>query len=93
MTDQLHVEPLGGHAYLIRAGEGEEQVEIQIRASLDIVQRLGLRDADEPRVIQATAAFLMERQLAVDLPSTFDLDDVAAGYDDYLSELKLGLTQ
>jgi hypothetical protein len=93
MTEYVHVEPLGGHAYVIRAGEGEEQVEIQIQASLGVVQRLGLRDTDEPRVVQATAAFLLERQLAVDLPSTFDLDDVAAGYDNYLSELERSLSQ
>jgi hypothetical protein len=93
MTDQLHVEPLGGHDYLIRAREGEEQVEIRIQASADVVQRLGLRGVDEARIVEATAAFLIERQLAVDLPPTLDLDDVAAGYDNYLSELELRLAR
>jgi hypothetical protein len=29
----------------------------------------------------------MHRQLAVDLPGSLDLDDVAAAYDDYLTDL------
>jgi len=93
MTDQLHVEPLGSHDYLIRAREGEEQIEIRIQASTDVVQRIGLRGIDEARSVEATAAFLIERQLAADLPSTLDLDDVAAGYDTYLSELELRLAR
>ena len=73
--------------------EAEEQVEIRIQASTDVVQRLGLREVDETRIVEATAGFLLDRQLAVDLPPTLDLDDVAAGYDDYLSELELRLTR
>jgi hypothetical protein len=88
MTDKLQVRALGEHNYLIRLAEGEEQVEIRIQASHDVVQRLGLREVDEPRIVEATAVFLLERQLAVDLPPTLDLDDVVAGYDNYLSELE-----
>jgi hypothetical protein len=93
MTDNLQVHALGDHNYLIHIYQGEEQVEIRIQASNDVVQQLGLHEVDEPRIVEATAAFLIERQLAVDLPSTLDLDDVAAGYDYYFSELELRLTR
>lgn len=92
MTDKMHVHVLGDHNYLIHLDEGEEQVEIRIQASTDVVRQLGLHEVDEPRIVEATAVFLIERQLAVDLPPTLDLDDVAAGYDDYLSELELRLS-
>ena len=93
MTEKLQIRALGDHNYLIQLDEGEEQVEIRIQASNDVVQLLGLREADESRIVEATAVFLIERQLAVDLPPTLDLDDVVAGYDNYLSELELRLTR
>ena len=93
MTDKLQARALGEHNYLIHISEGEEQVEIRIQTSNDVVQQLGLRQVDELRIVEATAAFLLERQLAIDLPPTLDLDDVAAGYDSYLSELERRLTR
>lgn len=93
MTNQLRIEPLGDHDYLIRVREGQERVEILIQASPDVVERLGLGEPAEARIVAATAAFLMERQPAADLPQALDLDDVAAAYDNYLSELVLRLSQ
>lgn len=93
MTKQLHIEPLGGHDYLVRVREGEEQVDILIQASPDIVQRPGFGGLAEARIVEATAEFLIERQFAADLPQALDLDDVAAAYDNYLSELELRLSQ
>ncbi|MFC3807714.1 hypothetical protein [Terrabacter sp. MAHUQ-38] len=92
MTNQLRVEPLGGHDYLVRVREGEERLEILIQASPDVVERLGLAGLAEARIVEATAAFLIERQLAADLPQALDLDDVAAAYDNYLSELERRLS-
>lgn len=93
MIDKMQIHALGDHTYLIQVTDGGEQVEIQVQASTDVVQQLGLPEVDEPRIVAATAAFLIERQLAIDLPPTLDLDDVAAGYDNYLSELELRLTR
>jgi hypothetical protein len=93
MTNRLDIEPLGGHDYLLRVREGGEGVEVLIQASPDVVQRLGLGGLTEARVVEATAEFLIERQLAADLPQALDFDDVAAAYDNYLSELRLRLLQ
>lgn len=93
MTKQLHVEPLGGHDYLVRVREGEERVDILIQASPDVVQRPAFGGLAEARIVEATAEFLIDRQFAADLPQALDLDDVAAAYDNYLSELELRLSQ
>jgi hypothetical protein len=93
MTKQLHVEPLGGHDYLVRVREGEEGVAILVQASPDVVQRPGFGGLTEARIVEATVEFLIERQFAADLPQALDLDDVAAAYDNYLSELELRLSQ
>lgn len=92
MNNQLHIEPLGGHDYLVRVREGEEGVEILIQASPDVVQRLGLGGVAEGLIVEATAEFLIERQFAADLPQALDLEDVAAAYDNYVSELELRLS-
>jgi hypothetical protein len=88
MTEELsRVESLGDHDYLIRLHQGGETIEIRIRASSDVARRAGVADADEVRLIEATASYLVARQRADDLPSSLDLDDVAAAYDGYLGEM------
>ena len=47
---------------------------------------------DEQRVVEATAAYLIARQNAEDLPEQVDLDAVAAAYDDYVEDLHRQLT-
>ncbi len=42
---------------------------------------------DEQRVVEATAAYLIARQSADDLPEQVDLDTVAAAYDGYIEDL------
>jgi hypothetical protein len=89
MTDQrITVDELGEHHFLVTFPGGEEPVQTRIQGSADVLAQLGLQDRDEPLVVQATAAFLLERQLAIDLPAVIDIEDVVAGYDDYLDEIR-----
>ena len=80
MSDQPQVEALGDHHYLVRARQGEGIVEIQVRATAAVIARLTSDETDETRIIEATAAYLIARQRADDLPPQLDLDDVAAAY-------------
>lgn len=86
-AERPHVEPLGGHDYLVRVREGEETVEIRVHASPAVVHRIAVVDTDETRIIEATAAYLIQRQRADDLPVSLDLDDVAAAYDGYIDDV------
>lgn len=86
MIDMPQVEALGHHDYLIRASAGEDAVEIRMHASPDILAQLPA-DIDEQRLIELTAAYLIARQRADDLPGTLDLDDVAAAYDQYVLDV------
>lgn len=80
MTDQPRVESLGDHDYLVRVRQGEDTIEIQVRATPTVIARLTSDETDETRIIEATAAYLIARQRADDLPPQLDLDDVAAAY-------------
>jgi hypothetical protein len=91
MVDQPYVEALGEHTYLIRVLEGEDTIEISMRATPEVVAQLP-DDTDELRLIEVTAAYLIARQRADDLPAAFDLDDVAAAYEGYLDDIAAQLS-
>jgi hypothetical protein len=86
-ADQPHVEALGDHNYLIRVCTGDETVEIRVHATPEVVASIGVDDTDENRIIEATAAYLIQRQRADDLPAELDLDDVAAAYNGYITDM------
>lgn len=88
----LQIEQSGEHEYLVRVTEAENEVQFLIRAAPSVLAQLGFQAAQEAQVVTATAAFLLRRQLAEDLPDVVELDDVAARYDDYLDELTKGLS-
>jgi hypothetical protein len=88
MSDEpLPIEHIGGHDYLVRLTEGEDEVEFRIRAAPATLARLGFQPGKEAQVVAATAAFLTRHQLAADLPEVVEIDDVLAVYDDYAEEL------
>lgn len=87
MTDKPRVQALGDHNYVIHVQEGKDTIEIRVHASPDVVARIAVVDTDENRIIEATAAYLIARQRADDLPTVLDLDDVAAAYDGYVEDI------
>jgi hypothetical protein len=86
---QPDLEALGDHDYLVRFAQGEDTVLLSIHADPAVVEQIA---DDEQRVVQATAAYLIARQSADDLPEQIDLDAVAAAYDGYVDELHRQLT-
>lgn len=86
-----HIEPLGDHHYLVRVREGEDTVGIRVHASPAVVRRIAAVDTDETRIVEATVAYLIQRQRADDLPGDLDLDDVAAAYDGYIDDIHVQL--
>jgi hypothetical protein len=59
-----------------------------VNASPAVIARLTTEETDEARIIQATAAYLIARQRADDLPPQLDLDDVAAAYEGFEADLR-----
>ena len=86
---QPALEALGDHDYLLRFEQDEDTVIVRVHADPAVVAQIA---ADEQRVVEATAAYLMARQSADDLPEQVDLDTVAAAYDGYVAELQHQLT-
>jgi hypothetical protein len=82
--DQLTLEVLGDHDYLVRFKQHENTVVVRVHADPAVVAQIA---DDEQRVVEATAAYLIARQDAEDLPEDVDLDAVAAAYDGYVEDL------
>jgi hypothetical protein len=78
------LEALGDHDYLVRFQQDEDTVVVRVYADPAVVAQIG---DDEQRVVEATAAYLIARQSADDLPEQVDLDTVAAAYDGYVADL------
>lgn len=88
MTSPPTVQRLDEHEYLVRLNEGDDVIEIQLRATPAVLARIGVVDTDEGRVVDATVSYLLARQRADDLPAKLDLDDVAAAYDGYIEDIR-----
>lgn len=86
------VEPIAEHDYLVRTEADGDTVQAEFYLDPDMLDRLGVPDADEYRVIEQTAVFLAEHQPVIDFPSMVDLADVLAAYDDYPQRLRELLT-
>lgn len=83
------LEALGDHDYLIRFQQDQGTKVVRMHADPAVVARIA---DDEQRVVEATAAYLIARQSADDLPEEVDLDMVAAAYDNYVADLRGQLT-
>ncbi len=88
-TNQPILEALGDHDYLIRFHDREDTVVVRLYADPAVVAQIA---DDEQQVVEATAAYLIARQNAEDLPEQIDLDAVAAAYDTYIDDLRSELT-
>ncbi|MFJ4675836.1 MULTISPECIES: hypothetical protein [unclassified Kitasatospora] len=88
MAVDIRVEPLGDREYLVRVEDGPVEAATRVRVTDAVLERPGLADGDERRIVHETVAFLIERQPVIDIPPMIDLDDLADAYGDaYLEEL------
>jgi hypothetical protein len=88
MSEQISVELLEDHDYLVRVHHSAGMIESRFRASPDVVDSLGLPASEERRTVEESARYLLDRQPAIDLPPMVDLDDMAAAFDDYVTSLQ-----
>jgi len=82
------IDVLGDHRYLVRAWQDDEVVEVLLVATPDVVARIAGEATAESAVVDASVAWLLERQRVDELPAEVDLDDVAAAYADFETDLR-----
>ncbi|MBR7825030.1 hypothetical protein KDK95_01840 [Actinospica sp. MGRD01-02] len=92
MSEQIEVEALGDHDYLVRVRHSTGVEESRFRVTPEVLAKIGASEDDGRRVVEQSAALLLAHQPAIDLPAMVDLDDMAAAFDDYLPRLRERIT-
>lgn len=87
MTDPFEIEAQGESEFVVRLrGDGEE-AESWFRLSPGLREELGLEVAEE-ELVRRTVRFLLRHQDVADFPDIVEIEDVVAGYPDYLDAVR-----
>ena len=87
MTDPFEIEAQGESEFVVRLrGDGDE-AESWFRLSPGLREELGL-DVDDEELVRRTVRFLLRHQDVADFPDIVEIEDVVAGYPDYLGAVR-----
>jgi hypothetical protein len=83
--DDIEIDAQGDNTYLVVQPSELEDVRTLVTVSPEMMDRLGADDEED--VVRRTVLFLRRHQEVADFPEVIDLEDVVAGYDDYLEAM------
>jgi hypothetical protein len=87
MTDPFEIEAQGESEFVVRLrGDGGE-AESWFRLSPGLRDELGV-DVDDEELVRRTVRFLLGHQDVADFPDIVEIEDVAAGYPDFLDAVR-----
>jgi hypothetical protein len=87
MTDPFQIEAQGECEYVVRLRGNGEEIESWFRLSPGLREELGL-EVDDEELVRRTVRFLLGHQDAADFPDIVEIEDVVAGYPDYLDAVR-----
>ncbi|SHN66671.1 hypothetical protein SAMN05660350_01428 [Geodermatophilus obscurus] len=89
MSDPFEIEAQGESEFVVRlrGDGGGEQTESWFRLSPGLREELGLA-VDDEELVRRTVRFLLGHQEAADFPDIVEIEDVVAGYPDYLDAVR-----
>jgi hypothetical protein len=83
--DDIEIDAQGENSYLVVQPSELEDVRTLFTVTPEVMDRLGADDEED--VVRRTVQFLRRHQEVADFPELIDLEDVIAGYDDYLEAM------
>ena len=83
--DDIEIDAQGENSYLVVQPSELEDVRTYVTVTPEVMDRLGTDDEED--VVRRTVLFLRRHQEVADFPEMLDLEDVIAGYDDYLEAM------
>ena len=84
-NDDIEIDAQGENSYLVVQPSELEDVRTFVTVTPEVMDRLGADDEED--VVRPTVLFLRKHQEVADFPEMIDLEDVIAGYDDYLEAM------
>jgi len=88
MAEKIQIQPLAEHEWAVDVTEGTTQTRHRVVVPTELLDDLGLVDADEEQVVRESIGFLLEREPATSIYDEFPLDTVAAQFADFADELR-----
>ena len=88
MTEKIQIQPLAEHEWAVDLTEGTSRTRHRVVVPTELLDDLGLVDADEELLVRESIAFLLEREPATSIYEEFPLDTVAAQFPDFADELR-----
>lgn len=89
---EMEITELEPDRYAVELSEGNTHTSHVVEVPEDMLDDLGLMDADHERVVRESFEFLLERESATAILSGFSLDQIANYFPDYYDELRIRLT-
>jgi len=83
--DDIEIDAQGENSYLVVQPSELEDVRTVFTVTPEAMDRLGADDEED--VIRRTVLFLRKHQEIADFPEVIDIEEVIAGYDDYLEAM------
>ncbi len=87
MPDPFEIEPQGESEFLVRLRGDDGGTESWFRLSPGLRDELGL-ELDDEELVRRTVRFLLGHQEVADFPDIVEIEDVVAGYPDYLDAVR-----
>ena len=91
MSEKIRIQPLAEHEWAVDVTEGTTRTRHRVVVPTELLDDLGLVDADEEQVVRESIAFLLEREPATSIYDEFPLDTVVSQFPDFADELRARL--
>ncbi|HEX2025438.1 MAG TPA: hypothetical protein VHH92_03480 [Actinomycetota bacterium] len=89
---EIAVTPLEDGAFGVRVTEGDLNTDHRVTVPDDLLDDLGLADADRETVVREAFGFLLEREPATSILPEFSLDQIGRYFPEFTTELPRRLT-
>jgi hypothetical protein len=87
-TGRIDITPLGAQRYTVTLHNAGTTGSHQVRVPPALISDLGLGADDGERLVRASFEFLLEREPATAILSSFDLDVVGRYFPEYLATMR-----
>ena len=85
---EITVTPTGSHAFNVTIDDGGGQTTHDVTVPAALADELGVGPDDQARLVEASFAFLLEREPATSILARFELDVIERYFPGYVEEMR-----
>ena len=89
MGEKIEILQMGETEYAVTITEGHTETNHHVTVPEQLLQSLGLSEADAERLVRESFAFLLEREPATSILREFGLDVIGRYFPDYEAEMRV----